>query len=71
MPADEAEQLGPVAGLSDHLEAGALEQAGDSLAQKHVIVRQNHPWRAHSPEEVFHVPGVVLVTIRAAVQVTV
>ena len=37
------EQLGGVAALADDLEAGALEQAGQALAEEDVVVGQHHP----------------------------
>ena len=40
--AHEREQLGRVAGLPDDLEAGALEQAGQALAEQDVVVGQDH-----------------------------
>lgn len=42
MLADEADQLGPVPSLAGHRELRAFEQAGDSLAQEHVVVGQDH-----------------------------
>jgi hypothetical protein len=40
---DQGQQLGGVAGLADHLETGAFQQAGQALPQQHVILSQNHP----------------------------
>lgn len=41
VPAHDCEQRGCVAGLVDHPEAGALEQARHALAQQRVIVRDH------------------------------
>ena len=43
MLADEREQLVAVAGLADDLEAGALEQARETLAEQDVVVREDDP----------------------------
>ena len=39
---DQGEQLRPVAGLADDVEAVSLEQAGDPLAEQDVVVRQRY-----------------------------
>ena len=36
-----------VAGLTDHLEVRALEQAGEPFAKKDVVVRENQPEGSH------------------------
>ncbi len=46
--ANERDQLGGVAALAHHLEAGTLEQAGQTLAQKDVVLGQHHS-RTRSP----------------------
>ena len=50
MLADELDQLGGVAALAHDLEAGALEQTGQTLAEEDVVVCQDdsRPARAHS-----------------------
>ena len=40
---DQRHQLGAVPGLADDLEAGALEQAGQALAEQDVVLGQDHP----------------------------
>jgi hypothetical protein len=45
MLANEVDELGRVSALADDLEAGALEQAGHSLAQEDVVVSQHHARR--------------------------
>jgi hypothetical protein len=40
---DQGQELGGVAGLADDLEAGTLEQAGQPLAEQHVVLGQDHP----------------------------
>ena len=48
--AHQVDQLGRVPGLTHHLETGALEQAGETLAHENLVVRQHDPGRvrAHS-----------------------
>ena len=48
--AHELEQLGGVARLTDDLEPGSREQAGETLAHENLVVRQHDPGpaRAHS-----------------------
>jgi hypothetical protein len=41
--ADQGEQLYGIAGLSDHVDAGPLEQAGQPLAEEDVVVGEDHP----------------------------
>jgi hypothetical protein len=43
MFADQVEQAHAVARLTDHLEAGPPEQAGNPLADEHVVVRHDNP----------------------------
>src|SRR5262249_26001019 len=45
--ADHREQPRAVAGLPHHLEAGALEQAGQALPEQDVVLAQNHPRPGH------------------------
>ena len=44
--ANELDQLGGVAALAHDVEAGTLEQARQTLAEKDVVVRQHHARRA-------------------------
>ena len=39
---DRGEELGGVAGLGHHVEAGAIEQAGQALAEQDIIVRERY-----------------------------
>jgi hypothetical protein len=41
--ADQGQELGGVAGLPNDLEAGALQQAGQALAEQHVVLGQDDP----------------------------
>ena len=41
---DERHQPRRVVGLTCDLEAGALEQARQALAEEHVVVREDDPW---------------------------
>jgi hypothetical protein len=41
--ADQVEQRGGVDCLTDHLEAGPLEQAGNPLADEHVVIGHHDP----------------------------
>jgi hypothetical protein len=43
---DELDQLGGVPALAHDLEAGTLEQARQTLAEKDVVVGQSHAYRA-------------------------
>jgi sensor histidine kinase regulating citrate/malate metabolism len=44
---DQAQQGAGVAGLAHHLEARALQQAGQPLAQQQVVLGQHHPQPIH------------------------
>jgi len=45
--AGQREQVGAITGLPRHLEAGALEQAGQALPQQDIVFGQNHPQPGH------------------------
>jgi hypothetical protein len=55
--ANELDELVCVSGLRDDPEVGSLEQAGEPLAQKDVVVRQDHPGGFHGP------PVAILTTV--------
>jgi hypothetical protein len=44
---DQVEKLLGVAGLAEDLHAGAVEQAGQALAEQDVVVGDDHPRLAH------------------------
>jgi hypothetical protein len=44
---DQGQQLGGIPGLAHDLEPGALEQAGQPLAQQDIILGQDHPHPGH------------------------
>jgi hypothetical protein len=54
--ADEIDQLGGGTGLPDDLEAGALEQARQPLAEKDVVVSQHDPRAACAHAAEYGVP---------------
>ena len=45
--ADQLEQVPAVTGLADDLEAGALEQNGQTLAEQDIVVGQDHAQSGH------------------------
>jgi len=47
--AGKGEQLGTIAALPDDLEAGALQQARQPLAEQHVVLGEDHPCPGHGP----------------------
>jgi hypothetical protein len=43
---DRCDELGGVAGLGHYVEAGAIEQAGQALAEQDIIIRERYPGAA-------------------------
>ena len=48
MLADQVQQLRGIARLTDHLEAGPLEQADNPFADQHLVVGHDNTAAAHS-----------------------
>jgi hypothetical protein len=44
---NEFDELRAVSGLTNHLEPGALEQAGNALPQEHIVVREDYAQSRH------------------------
>jgi hypothetical protein len=70
--ADQCQELNTVAGLPHHVKARALEQAGQTLAEKDVVLGQDHAPGGHGcavtlpPSLTLRLGSIVLSSIRPA-----